>query len=95
MASPVSRLMREGGVVALGVAERAHLRHLHDVAVGAVKRPVAAVLHGGLGAGEETLGGFKPRDVVVERRHRRMKMGGQAVDLLGVKNRIDAVMAPA
>ena len=64
------------------------LRHLHDVAVGAVKSPVAAVLNGRLGAGKETLGAFKPRDVVVKRRHGRIKMRGQAVDLLGVENRV-------
>ena len=59
MASPVGHLMREGGVVAFGVAEIVQLRHLHDVAVGAVKRAVAAMLNGGFRAGKETLGGFK------------------------------------
>ena len=60
MASPVRHFMGEGGVVALAVAEGLQLRHLHDVAVGAVKRPVAAVLNGGLGAGKKPLGGFEP-----------------------------------
>ncbi len=73
MASPVDRLMGKRAVKALGVAKSVRLRHLHDVAVGAVKRPVAAVMNGGSRAGKETLGGFKARDVVVERRHGRIR----------------------
>jgi hypothetical protein len=61
VASRMGRLMGKGGVVAFGVAKRVQLRHLHDVAVGAVKRPIAAVLNGRLRCRKETLGGFEAR----------------------------------
>ena len=61
--------MGECGIVALAIAERRQLRHLHDVAARAVKAAATAVLNTGPGAGEKTLDTLQPVDVLVERRH--------------------------
>jgi hypothetical protein len=80
--------MGKGRIVGFSIPERLHFRHLHDVAGRHVKGAAAAVLNAGLGAGKETLHTVQRRDVRIHRLHSRIKMRGQAVDLLGVKNRV-------
>ena len=83
----VTTFMTERRVIGFTVAEALEFRHLHDVAVDAVKGAVAAVLNGDVRIGEKRLGGIEPLDLIGERRHGCIKMPGQSVDLLGVKDR--------
>jgi hypothetical protein len=80
--------MTERRVIGFTVAEALKLGHLHDVAVDTVKGAIAAVPNGDVRIGEKRLGSIEPLDFVVERRHGCIKMPGQSVDLLGVKDRV-------
>ena len=84
----MTTFMPEGRVIGFTVAEGLEFRHLHDVAVDAVKGVIAAVPNDDLGVGEKLLCEIEPLDRVVERRHGCVKMAGQSVDLLGVKDRV-------
>ena len=84
----MTTFMTERGVIGFTVAEALKLGHLHDVAVDAVKGAIAAVLNGDFRIGEKRLGGIEPLDLIGERRHGCIKMAGQSVDLLGVKDRV-------
>jgi hypothetical protein len=84
----VTTFMTERGVIGFTVAEAPECRHLHDVAVDAVKGAIAALLNGDFRIGEKRLGGIEPLDLIGERRHGCIKMPGQSVDLLGVKDRV-------
>lgn len=86
MASRMNRLMRERGVIALGVAEAINARHVDVIARRDITSAAAAMHDVRLRHRKEPLGGFNARDVVIERRDGCVKMRGQAVDLLGVEN---------
>ena len=79
--------MREGGVVALGVAEAINSGMWMCRATRCKKRGCRRA-DVRLRRRKEPLGGFNARDIVIERRRGGVKMRGQTVDLLGVENRI-------
>jgi hypothetical protein len=84
----MATFMTERRVIGFTIAEAPEFRHLHDVAVDAVKGAIAAVPNGDVRIGEKRLGGIEPLDLIGERRHGCIKMPGQSVDLLGVKDRV-------
>src|SRR5260370_42057251 len=58
----MTTFMTQRRVIRFTVAEAPEFRHLHDVAVDAVKGAVAAVLNGDVRIGEKRLGGIEPLD---------------------------------
>jgi hypothetical protein len=88
MSDCVATFMTQGRVVGFTIPEALQLWHLHKVAVGTVKRPAAAVLNGDFRIGKKLLDTIQPIDCRVERRHGRIKMAGQSVNLLGIENRV-------
>ena len=86
MARPVGDLVREGGIVAFGIAERLKVWHLHIVGVDRVESPIATMPDICAGGLEKRLRLFDPLHRIKARFRLLIETFGQTLDLLNVED---------
>src|SRR5216683_108278 len=88
MSTAVRSFMGQGSVITVCVTEALEGRKLDCIIAVAVESAVSAVVDGCAGGGEELLGALDAGDGVKLRFGLRVKVRGQAFDLLDVENRV-------